>query len=417
MPHHPPLRGAELRQRLRQRLRLLRPGRAWAEIGRVAAKLRRRISRPELRVAHLPALAPERGRLLFSYILDPFLLPADAALPHGHTHFWESREMATAWREAGYAVDAIHWTNGDFTPATAYDVCVDVRLNLERLKPLLPPSCLRVMHCETAHWRTNNTNQAARLARIEREHGVRIRPQKLVEENRAIESAQVATILGNRFTMASYAFAGHPIHRVPISTPATYAWPAAKDFARARRRFIWFGSGGLVHKGLDLVLEAFADQPELDLVVCGPVDRERDFEAAYWRELYATPNIHTLGWVDVLTPAFRDLCDHSLAVVFPSCSEGGGGGVITCMHAGLLPIVTPESSVDVDPSFGVELAAPTVEAIRSVVRELAARPPAELASMARASWEHARAQHTREHFALRYRQVVQLLLASRLATL
>ena len=31
----------------------------------------------------------------------------------------------------------------------------------------------------------------------------------------------------------------------------------------------------------------------------GPIDREPEFERAFARELYRTPNIHTHGWIDV----------------------------------------------------------------------------------------------------------------------
>ena len=44
--------------------------------------------------------------------------------------------MARIWRELGFAVDAIHWTNGEFRPAAPYDVLIDPRRNLERLAPL-----------------------------------------------------------------------------------------------------------------------------------------------------------------------------------------------------------------------------------------------------------------------------------------
>ena len=37
----------------------------------------------------------------------------------------------------------------------------------------------------------------------------------------------------------------------------------------------------MVHKGLDLVLEAFVAMPEYHLTVCGKVSSEKDFEDAY----------------------------------------------------------------------------------------------------------------------------------------
>ena len=68
-------------------------------------------------------------------------------------------------------------------------------------------------------------------------------------------------------------------------------WPDQKDFDRCRNSFLWFGSNALVHKGLDRVLEAFAEMPEYHLTVCGPIHEERDFLATYHRELFDTPNI------------------------------------------------------------------------------------------------------------------------------
>lgn len=377
----------------------------------MAQKAVRRARRTDERVVRLPPLgggAP-RGRVLLSYIVDP-LLPG-AEVSYTHTHFWECREMATAWREAGYAVDAIHWTNTRFEPAPgdAYDVLIDPRLNLERLAERLGSGCLKVLHAETAHFTFHNPAQETRYAALAERRGIALPAERRLEENRALEHADAITLVGNDFTAGTYAAqaADTPIFRVPLSNPFEYPYPEGRDVARARRRFVWFGSGGLVHKGLDLVLEAFAGLPGLHLTVCGPIDREPDFERAYWRELYDTPNIRTEGWVDVRPgERFEELARHSIATVYPSCSEGGGGSVITCMHAGLVPVVTREASVDLDPAYGVLLPEPTVEGVRRAVLALSARAPEDLDRMARSAWRFARQRHTRELFAREYRQAV-----------
>ena len=41
--------------------------------------------------------------------------------------------------------------------------------------------------------------------------------------------------------------------------------PEGKDFEVCRPHFMWLGSRGFVHKGLDVVLEAFSEMPELAL--------------------------------------------------------------------------------------------------------------------------------------------------------
>jgi len=346
------------------------------------------------------------GRALLSYILDPYLLAPGRPEPHSHTHFWESREIGRILVDLGFELDVIHWTNRTFLPHRPYELCVDVRLNLERLAPLLGARCLKLMHIETAHGDFHNPAQRRRLAELEARRGIRLAPYKLLEPNRAIEHADAATILGNRVTQATYAHAGKPLWPVPISQPFLYPWQEGKDFAAARRRFLWFGSGGLLHKGLDRVLEVFAALPDFELTVLGPVDREPEFARAFRRELYETPNIRTHGWIDVARPEFLEVARRHLALVYPSCSEGQNGGAVTCMHAGLIPVLSRESGVDLAPDYGLELATSSVGEIRGRVLDLAGRPAEDLAAMSRNAWEWVRAHHTREEFSRVYRRSV-----------
>lgn len=395
----------------------MEPAHLARELRRIAGKVSARLRRLDRRVVRLEPEEPARGRVLFSYILDPFLLRPGEPIPRSHTHFWESHRMAHTFVDLGFTVDAVSWTNRTFEPEEDYDVVVDVRQNLERLAPLLPRA-LKVAHLDTAHFGFHNAAQEERLtrlrARLRGRRDCRLGAPRTMPPNRLIETAGCATILGNAFTRETYAFAGKPLFRIPISTPALFPDPRDRDFGTARNAFVWLGSGGLVHKGLDLVLEAFAGLPDHRLVVCGPVRREPDFERCYFRELYRTPNIETLGWVDVAGPRFRELAHRSLGVVYPSCSEGGGGSVVTCMHAGLVPVVTREASVDVDDAYGTLLPEATVPAIREAVRELSSRPPSELRRMAGAAWRFARERHTRETFAAAYRDFAEGLVSGRI---
>lgn len=363
----------------------------------------RRLRRTDRRVVTLQPPGEPIARALLSYIVDPFLLPPGSEPPYSHTHYWESLTMGRTLAALGFRVEVVHWTNRTFLPREPVDLLIDVRLNLERLAPAVGPGCLKVFHAETAHWRTNNRAQRARLAELEARRGIRLTRLRLVEENRAIETADCATVLGNEWTQATFRPFGKPIYHVPLSNAFTYPSPEDKDFAACRGRFLWFGGVGFVHKGLDRVLDALAGQDGLALAVAAPLDREPDFAAAYGRELYATPNVQAIGWLDVASPRFLSTSRAALGLLFPSCSEGGGGSAITAMHAGLIPVLTRETSVDLDPGFGVLLPDAGVESIRQAARELSGRPTAELRSMAMAAWRRARERHTRDQFRTRYR--------------
>ena len=328
--------------------------------------------------------------------------------------------MAETLVELGFRVDAVSWTNRSFVPRRDYDVVIDVRTNLERWAPAVGGRTVKVLHCDTAHHAFHNEAQHERLRRLEERRGIRLAPHRLLPANRGIETADCATVLGNSFTIDTWAAAarpGTPIVRVPVSCPWTYDWPERKDFAATSRRWIWIGSDGFMHKGLDLVLEAFAGLPGFELYVCGPMWREPAFEHVFYRELHRTPGIRTLGWVDPASERFRELARSSIGVVFPSCSEGGGVSALVGLHAGLLPLVTRESSLDLPPGLGPYLGAAEPEEIRERARAVAATSASDLAAQTRVAWEHARARHTRERFARRWREVAAAIVDGRAADL
>lgn len=231
----------------------------------------------------------------------------------------------------------------------------------------------------------------------------------MVEQTLALEHADCVTLCGNDFNINTLRYLSKPVYKLPQAPPAVYPWPDDKEFGSCRTNFLWFGSHGFVHKGLDLVLEAFAEMPDYQLYVCGPLNKEEDFVAAYYKELYQSPNIHAVGWVDVESPEFTMMAKRCLGLVYPSCAEAGGGNVIVCMHAGLIPLVSYESSVDVE-DFGVMFKDNSVNTIQDAVRMVSALPPDQLRGMARKAWEFARANHTKEKFTEEYKKLVLTVL-------
>lgn len=367
----------------------------------------------ESRCISLKPKGPARGDVLLSYVTRPFTLKTGEPLPNTHSEFRESVEMAHTFLERGYRVDVISFQNNVFVPKKDYAFLVDSRRNLQRLSPLLNKDCVKVMHINAAHVLFHDAAQLRRLLALQQRRGVTLRWQKFEVPYWGIEHADYATILGNQFTMSTYRYANKPLYRVPITSPVLYDFPANKDFDRVRNNFVWFGSGGLVHKGLDLVLEAFAQMPEYRLTVCGPIKNEKDFDAAYHKELYETPNIRTVGWVDIGSREFIRIMDDCLGLVYPSCSEGQCGGVVTSMNGGLIPIVSFETGVDVANDYGIILKDCSIEEIRNSVRQLASLPAQKLMQMARAAWEYGRANHTGDKFGEEYRKAIDQIIAAR----
>jgi glycosyltransferase involved in cell wall biosynthesis len=373
---------------MRNSLRRLRESEAFSDIVRL---------RPQ---------GPVHGRALLSYFTGPHrILQRGGVLGNVPSHDLESVLIAQALTDHGFAVDVIHWRNHWFEPDGSYDVLIDVRHNLQRLAPKMGRDAVKIFHIDVCHILFQNVAESRRLLDLQRRRGVTLAPRRFEFPNLGIEHANVATVLGNGFTMGTFRYARKPMVSVPILPAGDPSWPQGKDFDACRCNFLWFGSGGLVRKGLDLVLEAFARMPHAQLTVCGPLDGDPDFVQAYRKELFETPNIRATGWVDVGSAAFADICKNSLALVYPSCAEGQCGGVVTTMQAGVIPVVSRESGVDVD-DFGIIPGACTVDDLIEAVETLMHLPSARLEEMARAARDHALRHHRPQHFLDRYRSVI-----------
>ena len=362
-------------------------------------------------IASLKPNTTSKGNVLLSYIIEPFLLRDGEPLPNTHTHYRESLQIAGTFLDRGYSVDVISYLDRKFIPKKDYAFFVAARTNFQRIAQLLNEDCVKIVHLDTAHWLYNNAASYGRCLALQQRNGVTVRSQRTVESNLAIECADYATVLGNRFTASTYTYAKKPILSLSVPAVTTYPWPENKDYENCRNHFLWFGSGGLVHKGLDLVLEVFAEMPDCYLSVCGAIQQEKDFEKAYFRELYETPNIHTVGWVDVGGPEFIEITSECVGLIYPSCSEGQSGAVVTCLHAGLIPIVSYESGVDVH-DFGVILKDCSIEEIKNSIRMVSGRSIEELKRISRKVWEFARENHTREKFAEKYRNVIDKIITT-----
>jgi len=346
-----------------------------------------------------------QGNVLLAYIIEPFLLKDRELVPTTHTHFVESLLLAETFFNFGYSVDVISYLNSQFIPKKKYSFFVSARTNFQKIAQLLNEDCIKIVHLDMAHWIFNNHAAYARCLSLQQRKGVSLRSHKFQEINYAIEYADYATVLGNSFTISTYSYAQKPIFPLCVPTITVYPWAENKSYDTVRNNYLWFGSSGLVHKGLDLALDAFVEMPNHHLYVCGPVQQEKKFENAYYKELYQTPNIHTIGWIDVTSPEFIEITKKCVALIYPSCSEGQSGSVVTCLQAGLIPIISYESGVSVN-DFGFILKTCSKNEIKNLIKMVSNLSADELRFRSRKSWKFARANHTRERFAEEYRKII-----------
>ena len=356
---------------------------------------------PTKNVVRLKPKGSSRGCVAISYITWPFLEGVDSPKMRGHTNAYEVTEMAQAFLDLGFRVEVCDWKDDIYMPPSDCVIAIDIHFNLERWSKSLPSKTKKIFHATGPHWLDCNLAELKRLKAIQIRKNFVLKPRRQVEYSRIAEIADHISVLGNDYTIASYEFLGKPITRIPISSAYDFEWPATRDFSVAKKHFLWVSSYGMVWKGLDIVLDAFSEMPELNLTVCGRPEKEEDFFNLYRKELLSSANIKFIGWMDMASPEFCEITRTHASIVHVASSEGGGGSAIHCMHAGLLPICTRETSVDLG-DFGALVEVPTVECLKSKCREIAALPEAQIEARARKAYEHVRRFHTRDEFARNY---------------
>ena len=323
------------------------------------------------------------GKALLAYVIDPFLDGYRAERAH-HINHWRASQIVNVLGELGFTVDVTDWQSTTAPPAADYDLVIGIG-------PAYVASCrkrkpsTRCIFLGTGPW--GNTVSPAVQARCESLHkrrGVALDVSWRADDV-ALLASDAVFLVGNEWVRSTYAeIVGIPLYEIPNTIrDGIECTLDGKDFCGARAHFLWLAAYGAVLRGLDLLLEVFRERRDCHLWICGGVASEKQFCAAYKRELTELPNIHNMGWVDVPSSEFSAITHRCAYVLYPSAADGMPGSVVNAMAAGLIPIVTVEAGIDTG-GFGRVLAQCDVASLLQVVEEAAARDAEELEREARA---------------------------------
>lgn len=308
--------------------------------------------------------------VLISYLTHPFVYGVHL----GHTNMVESISIAKVFSDMGYNVDIIDFNNPKRVDYKKYDIVFGFGKPFEKSFYAIENSPTRIFYGTGEHPYALNIKTLQRVIDVfKKKNKLIVASSRYISEDHLLSTmlADGIITLGNRETADSYReFSNGNIHVIPASYHRIAQYQdilSRKNFKSAQSNFLFFSGAGMIHKGLDLLLETFVDKPELHLHICAPIDFEPEFKTCYSRELYKTPNIHVHGFVGLDSQLFQDLLSACGFVIFPSCSEGGGASIINVMaNGGLLPIVTKDSSIDIG-DYGIAIEDLTVEAVTSAV--------------------------------------------------
>ena len=289
-------------------------------------------------------------KVLISYITHPFRKQS-----FSHTNYYEAIALAKSMDDLGYIVDIIEYTTNKVKNINDYDVILgfgDIfqfyfENSTKDIKTIYYGTGMHVCH--------QNTATLKRLKDVYHKKGRWVTESvRYVSKTWSYQTTLVDGIiaLGNEECASTYRkhYSGS-VYSIPV--PCYTTQNAIEIFNKretdANKNYLWFGSLGLIHKGLDLLLDYFFKNSHVNLHICGDIFHEKEFVELYKKELFESKNIYVHGFVDIETEEFESILKKCSFSIFPSCSEGGSPSLITTIINGaLIPIATKETSINLE---------------------------------------------------------------------
>lgn len=348
-------------------------------------------------------------RALVSFITYPYKIITPSPR---HTQIYECISICEILNKLAYMVDIIDYNNHDDLPtALDYQLVIGFGEPIEKiLRKIVKKNFLLIAY------RNGSDNVFSDKVSLDRMHNFYLKTGYILSNSvivnpeawrMQIKFADSIIVLGNEVTLQTFEshYTGkintldlfyNDVHCIDLKQ---------KNFAEAGKNFLWFGSRGAVHKGLDLLLEFFSTQPTLHLYIAGLSITESDF-CEYYKDILSLPNIHNLGFVMLDTEAFKTIMYTCAAVVCPSVSEGQNGAVLNVLAAGgLIPIVTPNVGINLG-EMAVWIEGYTVEDIAVAINKFLKKTDEECLQQATTLLKVIREKHSLENFKINLKNLI-----------
>jgi len=157
---------------------------------------------------------------------------------------------------------------------------------------------------------------------------------------------------------------------------------------------------------LDLCLEYFVTNKNLTLHICGPM--EDDFLGTF-KTYLKKENIIYHGFVDVQSKKFIDIVSQCSFSILPTCSEGQSTALLTTMGAGLIPIATKYSGVDIK-KYGILIDELDLEALNTSMIKAIKLDEERILQLSIQAQNYVFENHTLDKFETNIKNIIKIIL-------
>ena len=326
-----------------------------------------------------------------------------------HQNYRQSREIAFLLADRGYRVDVAQYNDEHFIPSDPYDLIIAHPGIVSKRLQALPKTGVRLCLRTGRHAAFVDRVITERYALLEKRRGQKIQWAGTGETDQVyLGYDAIACFDGNGMSAETFTGTGLPVYSFRnYANPAVQ--PVEKDWQIARAGFIYMAGHLHISKGLDWLIEAFADRTDRHLYICGKIPPE--LENIYAGEL-KKPNLHPMGFTQLNSAAFRHICTQAAWYISPSATDGCQGTALDAMASGLVPILSPACGVDAC-GAGLRLNPCTPDVLRIALEQAIQIDAGELQQQSELSRNVVESRYRPEHFLEDWRGIIDRIEGSR----
>ncbi|HGS4779800.1 TPA: glycosyltransferase [Vibrio cholerae] len=305
-------------------------------ISKINARLIRYLRRDKLIVLG-KGVSIRKKKVLISY-LEPEVYLSDVNPNHSNVNDYVV--IVNAFLELGFEVHLAYCCSLNKSELLGYDVIFGFGEAFYRACNS-NGKALKILYCTESSPNFSYEKECERVSEFNKMYS---KNEKLIRThkyftNEMLEISDIIIIIGNESVLDTFSYVNKPKYSgIYPSALINQKYNKYQKKPGYKNSFLWFGSTGVVHKGLHLAIHAINQRPDFKLYVAGANKKER-------KKMPESTNTIYLGRIDVQSDEFINLINNCSAFILPSCSEAGSTATTTCLAHGLLPITTKEVGV------------------------------------------------------------------------
>ena len=288
-------------------------------------------------------------RALVSYVQFPQFALKSTYFRSAHVNKAFSKMIVDTLLSFGYSVTL---TRCDRIPEIKgnYDLFLGHTKTFSEIASLLPKECIKILLLTGSSPEFGNRQQKLRSEALRTRRAIAIpefSENVVPDASENLNVADSILLVGNDFTKYTW----HADFHSKMFTIDNFSMFPRSTKIIENHNYLFLSSVGQVHRGLDLVLEAFSGREE-NLFICSGFEKEPEFKNAFHNELYRSSNVHPVGWVNLAGRKFSSIAQMCSFAILPTCSEGMSSSLLNLMALGLIPVATRNAGVDLSGHIG-----------------------------------------------------------------